>query len=83
VSGAKGTLFASQFSHLLLEHNREVIQGFFPVVNWHCPFFGGFAYRHKNQFDGRILVGINLPVPCEFADHALVSLPKVGRGTHW
>ena len=37
------------------------------------------ANRHVNQLQGRVLVGVNLPIPRELANHAVDRLDRVGR----
>lgn len=71
MSAERGTLFAGQFRHPVLEHDGEVVQRRFAVANRQCPPFRRLADRHVHQLQRRLLGGINLAVACELADHAV------------
>jgi hypothetical protein len=54
--GLNSTSFAVQLRHSLVEHDGEVIQHFFPMVDRHGPLFGRLTDRHVNDLQGRLLV---------------------------
>ena len=49
----------------------------FPMANRHRPFLGRFVNRHVHDLQGRLLVGVDLPVPRELADHAVDRFDRV------
>ena len=65
--------------HSIFEHDREVIQCFFPFWNWHRPFLGGFVDRHVYQLQRRITIRILFTVACELANHAVDGLNHISR----
>ena len=79
MSVQQGTLFAVGVGEAVLVEDGEVVEGLLPVFDGHRRFARGFADRHIDVLQGRVVAGINLAVPRELANHAVDRFDRVGR----
>lgn len=69
--------------HSVFEHDSEVVECLFPVVNRHSPSLRCFVDCHINHFQGRVAIGVLFAVAGELANHTVDGFDQIGRVHHF